>query len=408
MTSSIIGYRNYPESDPFSFYERVRDEHGALAWDSSMNGWLVVGYNECAEVERNEKLFRHPYSGFDGAAKVKGTRSVLLLSGQEHRSVHKFLTTYLSTPAALRDFRSRFIGPLADRLIDSFADEGRVEFADQFADQLPINVIAAMLGMNWDDDGLLHRCKELNDAFIRWSETFGEDETALAEAVVAAAELEDLLRPVIRARRTDPQNDLISALWSQEPALLDNWTEEDVLDQCKTLFPAGGQTTAYFLCNAMYLLATDGRLKEPGWASDPSDLANFIDEALRLHGTIHFRVREVMNDTVLADVQLKKGDRVYPVNSAANRDPSKFDNPNELRSGRSQARHLAFNVGPRVCVGEAFARAEVAEAFVHIAKQLHDIKLDESQPTPRLTGFLARSFRPLHLRFTANRRTARR
>jgi cytochrome P450 len=151
----------------------------------------------------------------------------------------------------------------------------------------------------------------------------------------------------------------------------------------------------------MYLLATSGRLRDENWADDQAQLANFLDEALRLHGTIHFRVREVLSDTTLAGVELKRGDRVYPVNSAANRDPAKFDHPAELRPGRVPARHLAFNVGPRVCVGEAFARAEAVEAFARIASRLSHIALDPMQPAPRLTGFLSRSFRPLHLRFTA-------
>jgi cytochrome P450 len=405
--SPRAGYRDFADDDPFPFYERIRREHGPVAWDQTMNGWLVVGYAECAQVERNETLFRHPYAGFDGAAKVKGTRSVLLLSGREHRSMHKFLTSYMSTPEALRAFRSAFIGPLADRLIDAFPAAGQVEFAGQFADRLPINVIAAMLGMDWDDDSLLARCKELNDAFIRWSETFGEDEETLSQAVLAAEELEELLRPVIRARRASPRDDLISQLWARGPALLAGWGEEDVLDQCKTLFPAGGQTTAYFLCNAMYLLATSGRLRDENWADDQAQLANFLDEALRLHGTIHFRVREVLSDTTLAGVELKRGDRVYPVNSAANRDPAKFDHPAELRPGRAPARHLAFNVGPRVCVGEAFARAEAVEAFARIASRLSHIALDPMQPAPRLTGFLSRSFRPLHLRFTARAKGGR-
>jgi cytochrome P450 len=276
-----------------------------------------------------------------------------------------------------------------------------VEFAGEFADQLPISVIAAMLGLPWQDDDLLRRCKFLNDEFTRWSETFGDDPSVLQDARAAAAEMEDILRPYIRARRAAPEDDLISALWAEGPKILPDWDEDDVMSQCKTLFPAGGQTTAYLLCNMMFLLMQDPDLYRYVRGEPGTRLPPFIDEALRLHGTIHFRVREAVSDTVLRDVHIRAGQRVFPINSAGNRDGAKFDDPQTLRREGRPQRHLAFNVGPRVCVGEALARAEALEAYLRLFAAVADMRLEPAADPPRLTGFMSRSFRPLHLRVSA-------
>jgi cytochrome P450 len=213
--------------------------------------------------------------------------------------------------------------------------------------------------------------------------------------------MESILRPYIRARREDPQDDLISALWAEGPNILPDWNEDDVMSQCKTLFPAGGQTTAYLLCNMMFLLMRDQDVYDYVRQTPEQRLPPFIDETLRLHGTIHFRVREALADTTLSGQHIQAGQRVFPINSAANRDAAKFDNPQELRREGRPQRHLAFNVGPRVCVGEALARAEALEAYQRLFAATSDISLNPHQEQPHLSGFMSRSFRPLHLQLKA-------
>lgn len=391
-------YRDLVNELPFDFYAQLR-EVGAPVWDDSMGGWLVSTYEDCAYVERHEELFAHPYGAFDGAAKVKGARSILLLQGEEHRRMHRWLAGELSKPASLERARQEFIGPLTDQLLEAYLGSGPVDFTDNFAEQLPISVIAALLGLPWEDRDLLRRCRELNDEFIRWSETFGEAADVLASASAAADEMDEILRPYIRARRTDPRDDLISALWAEGPSLLEDWSEDDVLSQAKTLFPAGGQTSAYLLANMMYLLVTDEELMKVVTSDPEKHLVGFIEETLRLHGSIHFRVREALADTELNGVTIVRGQKVFPINSSANRDAAKFPDPDRLLLEGRKGKHLAFNVGPRICVGEAFSRAEAHEAFLHVLATRKNIRLAGTAPEPRLAGFLSRSFRPVVIDF---------
>jgi cytochrome P450 len=392
-------FRDYSDQDPYSFYEELR-RRGPVIWDESMGGYLVTGYDDAAYIQKREDLFQHPYADLAGAVEVKGARSVLLLHGEEHKVMHRFLTRYLSSPQSLRRFRDDFIKPLAHRRIDTFVKDGTTEFATSFGEQLPVDVIAALIGLPWQDEELLGRCKALNDKFIRWSESFGDDPAVLDDALAAGAEMDEILTPFVRERAKNPSDDLISVLWSEGPKLLPNWSERDVLDQCKTLFPAGGETTAYLIDNMMFLLLHHEQLMSTTAKSPADVLPKLVEEALRLHGSIHFRIREVVQATTLRGVYLNPGDRMFPITAAADRDENQFPNAEELDLDRKEPwRHIAFNVGPRQCVGAAFARAEAIAAYECVFERLSNIRSDPTAPPPGLRGFLSRGFRPINILF---------
>ena len=391
-------FREEGRVEPFDFYEKVR-EIGPLVWDDTMGGWLVTGYRECELVEQREDLFHHPYDAFDGAVDVKGRRSILLLKGEDHFAVHRWMTRYFTANAGA--ICEGLMRPLGERLVARFGGAGRAELLSDLVEPLAIHTILAVLGVPVADEGLLERCRRLNEAFTRWSETFGDAASELRDAQRAALEFEGLIQPIISARREQPTSDLISELWSKGPELLAGWSDSDVMDQCKTLLPAGGQTSAYFLANLVYLWLT---LDDDAKLALRSRLPAFVEEALRIYGAIHYRVRVAAEDVTLGAGVVRRGERVYPVNAAGNRDPHRYAHPAEVDIDRPNLRrHLAFNVGPRLCVGAPLARAQALTLLALLDERLPGLRLDADQEPPRLAGFMARSFRPLHVRFQAAR-----
>jgi cytochrome P450 len=197
---------------------------------------------------------------------------------------------------------------------------------------------------------------------------------------------------------------MVSDMWQQGPALLENWNDDDILAQCKTLIPAGAYTTAHFLCSLAYLMLTQPELPRPSMIEGPDNdgFEKVVEEALRLSGPVHFRVRILSQDVELAGVTMKKGDKVFPVNAAANRDPRRYEHPAEVDTNRpGLRRHLAFNTGPRICAGAPLARWEAVTAMERLFTRLPDMAIDPSKPEPRIVGLLARSERPIHVRFTS-------
>lgn len=382
------------DHDPFPFFAQRLTE-GPVHWDEGMNAWIVVGYEECREVQLDEGRFAHPYTELKGATDIYGgPRAVLLLQGEQHHAVHNFLLKHF-TPATVRTYRTDFIGELVSRRLDAIKGRTHVDLAAELASVLPSDVIAALLGLDWRDEDLMDRCRSWNSTMFRWTETFGEDDEAYADAAAAARNLNEALMPVIRARREEPQDDLISVMWAQGDGVLETWGEEEVLAQARVLFFAGTDTTAHFLKNAIYTLLQHPEVQDQ-IRGDERKIAAFGEEVLRYLAPVQFRVRVATRDTELGGQSIRKGDRVHPINGAANRDPHQFAQPDEVDLDRKNLKsHLAFNVGPRYCVGAALSRGEEVEVILQLLER-YSFRTDPDAAPPAYRGYMPRSFSPLH------------
>jgi cytochrome P450 len=390
------------DQDPYEFFGRKLSE-GPVHWDERMNAWLVVGYEETRYVQLHEDKFNHPYFKLQGAADVYGgARAVLLLQGDEHHAVHHFLLRQF-TPSTTRTYREKFIAELVGRRLDAMGDRNRIDLATEYATMIPSDVIAAMLGLDWRDRELMEKCRLWNIATFRWTETFGDDDSAYAEANAAAQALNEILLPVVRARREHPRDDLISVMWTKGEGVLDHWDEEEVLAQCRVLFFAGTDTTSHFLKNSIFALVEQPEYQDL-LRGDEARIEAFGEELLRYLAPVQFRIRVAAEDVELGGVLIKAGDRVHPVNAAANRDPEHYENPGTVDLNRPSPKdHLAFNVGPRYCVGAALARAEEVEVIKHLLDRYRNIRWNENAEPPRFRGFMPRSFSPLNVVVEQNR-----
>jgi cytochrome P450 len=159
------------------------------------------------------------------------------------------------------------------------------------------------------------------------------------------------------------------------------------------------------LRNALYILLTQPDIRESVNADRDKALNNFIEEVMRNLGSVQYRTRVANQDIELGGTQIKKDDVLVVVNAAANRDPKKYGCPAQVDLNRPTPRdHLAFNAGPRSCVGAALARDEMRIAIEAILDRLPDLRLDPEQASPQFTGLFTRSYQPLHVLFTAAKR----
>ena len=178
--------------------------------------------------------------------------------GPGPRDLHRFLARAMA-PRVIEPLRPS-IRALAEQLLDELEPEGVVELWERFASPLPVSVVARLLGLQHDRE-MLARSKAWMEAVLAWRHTYGEDPEIVEAATVAArASVHDLL-PTVRARRDEPADDLISELWRVGPTILPDWSEEDVLDQCRVLFEAGSETTSHLIGTCVALLAADEALE---------------------------------------------------------------------------------------------------------------------------------------------------
>lgn len=404
-TEAARALRETADTEPYGFYDAKRAE-AEVQWDDSMNAWLVLSYRACKELERNDdKLFRHAYLDMDSDLYVEiegGPRNLLFLPDEDHQPIHRLLLRMLN-PNSVEEHREQLIRPLVHRLIDRFAARGTAELVSEFAERLPVRVIAALMDLPYLDDEWIEECKHNMDEIAVFLEAHTTtDEELSRRAITASNRLNEMLMPVIDERRNGEANDLISRLWREGPNALDGWDEIDMRANIRVLFFGGSDTTSHVLANSFYLLMTQPELVDEIRERGDDGVKRFVEEALRMFGAVHFRPRVANQDIELGGAQVSKDDHLLAVNLAANRDPSRYECPHQVRFDRQSPRdHLAFHSGPRTCVGAALARVELQEAIKAFTERLGDMRLDPDAPEkPSFQGFLMRSYRPLHAVFT--------
>lgn len=361
-----------------------------------MDAWLVLTHELCTYVERHEDLFGAGYAHHSGADEIRGRRSLLTLTGREHRAMHDFFDRELSKRAL--EPKRAMIRRTIDKQVAPIAPLGRAELDKEFAERVPIAVIAQLLGIP-PDETALGRCRKAMVTLLAWFESAGDVPDLVEQARGAIRELENVIRPVALERRESPRDDIISHLWEFGPTRYADWDVNDVVDQCKVVFQAGSVTTQDLVCSLVHRVLVDDALRERA-LSDSDAVASLIEEVLRRDNPVQLRMRVASTDVELGGVSVREGERLYVVNAAANRDPARYSRPDDLDlERRGIYSHLAFNVGPRFCVGRWLARLEAAEALLGLLEGLPNLRLDRDAERPRFEQLMFRGFRPLHVLF---------
>ncbi len=378
-----------------------------MIWDAGVNAWLVTSFDALREVMRQDKkLVRHAVSSMNdpGLHTISGgPRSRLMVHGEEHARHHRWFVRRFSY-RLVEQWRDTLLRPIADRLLDRVASTGRIDVLGDYSDRYSIRVISAVMGLPWEDDEWIAYCKSLLDRKQRYLDLYTADLPADVErsALDAVTEMNELLLPfVMAAKEREPrEDDILALLWAEGPTIMSDWGLEDMQAWIATTFFAGTDTTTHAIQNAIYLLLDDPALQADLRTGDADRIERFAEEVLRAYPSVHFTRRLANEDFELQGVQIKRDDRLLMLDAAANRDPARFACPAAIDIDRDGARgHLAFSIGPRTCAGAALARGEVQESVARLLDRLPNLRLDPDAESPRLSGFLLRSYRPLHAVF---------
>jgi cytochrome P450 len=395
----LIDLPEQPEM--FSGYEERRSR-GAVTWDEERRAWIVVGFDECAYVERNEEVFAHPERPdlvpdaevYEMIQQVNGgPRALILLQGEAHQRLHRAISRSLA--ARMRECQEGELRPLVDSYIAELPE--RVEFIDAFADRLPTAVISMVMGLPWvGEEEVLAKARRCTAAIGEARVTLDRDSDAWTEGYAAAAELSEMLRPFVGA--SEGADDYIGQLWRMGREIFDDWGEDDVVAQCRTLFFAGSNSSTHFLTNIAYVLALDPRIWQE-LRQDDARVRPFVEEVLRVASPVQTRPRTCVRDSELGGAKIKAGDTLLLINGAGNRDPGHYACPHQVNVGGPVRPHLSFNVGPRTCVGAPTARMEGVEVVKALVAHFGSAHVDPQMPAPQFTGLWNSLYSPLHLVF---------
>lgn len=284
-----------------------------------------------------------------------------------------------------REFATEIIAGYLDKM----APKGRGDLATDFAFHYPIAVTAAAVGLGVDN-----------------VETFYEQATKLTnvaiprdERLAAAEDMGKLVRRLVEERRADPQQDLISVLTKARfrnagERTDTQLTDDEIVAFVRLLVPAGAQTTYRTLTNLLYALLTNPDQLD-ALRGDRSLIPQAIEEGLRWEGPLLSFGRITTEDITLGGFDVPAGDVVNLCVNAANRDPSRWNDPDAFDIFRAPQAHLSFGSGTHTCLGVHFARMELRVALELILDRLPNLRLDPDAEGVEISGLASRT--ALHL-----------
>jgi cytochrome P450 len=338
--------------DPYPYYDALRGECPVVR-EPHHGVYMVTGYEEAIAVYHDTDTFSSansvtgPFPGFpvplEGRADVteliERHRDELPFSDQlptfdpPKHTAHRGLLLRLITPKRLKE-NEEFMWRLADRQIDEFHARGTFEVIRDYAKPYAMLVIADLLGVPEEDHPMFRR--RLGGGNL--GSPTGELEHSPLEF------LYEQFRTYVEDRRREPRGDVLTGLAT---ATFPDGSLPEVIDVVRVaanLFAAGQETTVRLIGANLQLIAERPDLQQL-LRKERDRIANFVEETLRFDGPIKGDFRLARVPTTVGGVDLPAGATLMVLNAAANRDPRRFEHPDEFHVERSDARqHVAFGL----------------------------------------------------------------
>jgi pimeloyl-[acyl-carrier protein] synthase len=359
--------------NPYPALSRLRDE-APVYWHQASRTWLVTRYDDVDFVLRSPKLFSN--YGFQNSyfenllpelraaaptMELRGRSPSLLTSDPPAHTRLRRLLNIVFSPKAIEELRPR-VQALVQRLLDETNDEDVIDFVVSLAHPLPAMLIADIMGVPREDHDVFKKVSgDLLDFMNRPNPNAELTVEFAREADSSLACLRDYLRGIMADRRRNPRNDVISVL-SQADFDGDRLTEEELLSNMVLFLIAGHETTTSLIANGVLLFARHpDQLRALRVRRELMIPA--IEEIMRFESPVQRQRRIVAQDMELGGASLRKGQQLEVLLGSANRDRSRWENPDQFDIQRKPVAHIAFGKGIHFCIGAPLARLEAQVVF---------------------------------------------
>jgi unspecific monooxygenase len=357
-------------ANPYPYYDVLREASPVL-YDPQWKLWFLSSYEDINVLLRDRRLGRD----MEGAPKPDPKtpfgklhhHSLMEKEPPEHTRL-RALVNKAFTPARVEALRPH-VTKIAHHLIDRVQERGEMDLLADFAEPLPVTVIAELLGVPPEKQQFLRPWSHAIVAMYELSP--GAEEARRANQAVA--EFSEFLKELIAQRRAVRRPDLITALVEAEEDG-NVLSEEELIATCILMLNAGHEATVNAITNGMLAFfqnpEQDHLLKR-----SPELYKTAVEEIIRYDTPLQLFRRWVREEMDYKGFHFSKGDQLALLYAAANRDPARFPNPHRFEITRQENPHLGFGAGIHYCVGAPLARLEMQVALQVLNERLPRLRL---------------------------------
>ena len=378
-------------ADPYPFFARLRSE-SPLVWHEPSSQWLTLTFALTNAVLRDRRMGRlwqdkQPAERFEPFNRLH--RHQMMENEPPDHTRLRSLVTKAFARGHIERLRPR-VQQIADDLLDRASAGGQFDLIADYAEPLPVLIIAELLGVPEEDHHLL---RPWSAAIVKMYE-YGRTADVEPPAVTASAEFYDYMRDLARVRRADPREDLVSHLAAVEDGG-ERLSADELVASAILLLNAGHEASVNSFGNGMVALLGHpeqlARLR-----ADDALVPSAIEEMIRFDAPLQLFERTAREDVELGEVTVPAGGKVAALLGAANRDPAVFESPDTFDIGRHPNHHIGFGAGLHHCIGAPLARMELQISLPTLLHRCPSLQL-AGDPVRRQT-FVLRGFESVPVR----------
>lgn len=371
--------------DPHALLKPLRENHPVMR-DEMAGSFFLTRYEDVRRIVTDLTLWRDPHRAESAAIMNRrlveqsgprqqgdGGMSILLMDDPDHARIRNPLAQALyKRVAKSRDEVERVV----DAVLEGLAIGPGFDLMSAFAVHVPIDVIAAILGVEQE------RLTEFRD----WSEGVIQSLNPLrtpeqTEHLTRAGEaLNAYMTALMARRRAAPEDDLVSDMIALQ-AGGEPITDAEIITNLSALLVAGNLTTTDLIGNAVRLFLTNpdqlAKLR-----ADPSLISAAVEETLRYEPPVDITGRIASSDMAVGGCPIRQSQTMTLSLRGANRDPEVFENPDRFDITRKKSPHVAFGGGAHICIGAPLARLEAQVALARLFARFPNLRLADPEAPP--------------------------
>ncbi|ORB31824.1 cytochrome P450 [Mycolicibacterium parafortuitum] len=362
--------------DPYPYYQRLRDE-APLYHNAGLGFWALSRHADVHKGFRNSTTLSNKFGvSLDPASRgphASRTMSFLAMDDPDHLRLRTLVSKGF-TPRRIRELEPR-VTEIAvehlDSMLEIARDTGSVDYVDEFAGKLPMDVISELMGVPKADrtqvrawaDAVMHREDGVTDV--------------PDSAIEASLNLIVYYQEMVGQRRKQATDDLTTALLEAEIDG-DRLTDDEIIGFMFLMVIAGNETTTKLLANAAFWGHRNPDQLGPVY-DDLERIPLWVEETLRFDTSSQILARTVVGELELYDTVIPDGDVLLLLPGSAHRDERVFDNPDDFVIGREiGSKLLSFGSGAHFCLGAHLARMEARVALAELFKRIRGYEVDEA------------------------------
>lgn len=355
--------------------EQVRDARERSWYAKTNYGFGILRYQEVTELLKHPSLNQGSAKWPDHHGVHSGlfhdwwSKNLLVLEGEEHHRIRRLLNPAFS-PTVARRLEPEF-QEIATELIDAMkakvaADE-EIEFIGDFAEPFATRALCAMMGLSHEHWPFI--ADRANTVGYALSVSIKED---IERIDVAVQELYEFVDQLIRERKAEPGQDVVSRLVQFSEAG-DKLTDAELRNALVLMLFGGMDTTR----NQLGLILQTYMRNPDQWellAERPEEFAKpALEEALRANPTTRWVTREANEDFEYQGLQIEQGTTVHLFTMSSGTDPEAYPDPEIDIQAEGRKPHHTFGGGMHHCLGHYIARADMSVALPMLAESFTDI-----------------------------------